>query len=899
MKKHNQNIIDDHIPCGDFSKLSNNKSKLSVANKALREKRYNDALVLYNELVSYPAYDLPNSILDYIKKIISQINGSVIKEKDEELNCKNIKPNRIVLLVNPSHAHQIEVNFWTEFAKKLSSQGYEVIDLAFRKSTEFPHTKIVLHPARSHELAGRLADYEELPMPTWVGEELIDLAVDWEHRRWQLEKYTPKSRDGVVRTIKYIDHVINVLRPVLILTTNKIDPPNFFSHIAAKHYNVMYRFLERSPLDTYLLENYGMFGESETVERVITRLINRGNMNYSSTRSQQLIKKIIGNPYGFRAKEANRIPYNTEGTKTRPLFFLPLDNALWTGWAQSDHPQGDIDYKVFRTPENAILSLDKAIKAAGGRFLIKPHPSCKEWLRISKEFNDVEFTEADLDTLCSEADVIITFLTKVCYLGLAKGKAVVSFGCGLLDNLGVTYQVKSAIELPSILNNAMQKKDLNIKLQKFFELLPMLELDFISNGEHLANAFSDLHQISNEVSGQDFLRLFNTAFKRKSKQVSSCIDRQIIDHDLPIVVFDISRLLNRELRMSGISRYIISLAKQLVLDPRISVYLAYVSQINKYGTSAIVFNELQKEFGRKLYPLTDLLNCIESSGKPYVYHSPINPLPEKVKYPNMRRVITVHDLFHITLTHHYAAKKFITPSIIESIDLDNDGIISVSAFSLDQLSSFVGKVLKFSTITHLGVDQNFAKSGIGVEISIINELGWEDSELIVIPFQGDPRKGFERMIKLAQSWVSYASNRRIVVFGQSRNKLNFDSKLCDLDIDTDKVLYLADLTDEQLARLYQRSLFMLYLSEAEGFGLPPLEAMSCGCPAVLLANTALAEVYHGWSLLMSMDISDSELLSKINSLDFKSYQKAAIDFTRQFEWNIVGDKTVDFYLNYI
>lgn len=47
--------------------------------------------------------------------------------------------------------------------------------------------------------------------------------------------------------------------------------------------------------------------------------------------------------------------------------------------------------------------------------------------------------------------------------------------------------------------------------------------------------------------------------------------------------------------------------------------------------------------------------------------------------------------------------------------------------------------------------------------------------------------------------------------------------------------------DARLRRLYSASTVLLYPSRYEGFGLPPLEAMSCGCPVVTTAVGAVPE----------------------------------------------------------
>jgi glycosyltransferase involved in cell wall biosynthesis len=49
-------------------------------------------------------------------------------------------------------------------------------------------------------------------------------------------------------------------------------------------------------------------------------------------------------------------------------------------------------------------------------------------------------------------------------------------------------------------------------------------------------------------------------------------------------------------------------------------------------------------------------------------------------------------------------------------------------------------------------------------------------------------------------------------------------------------------SDAQLRALYERAACFVYPSTYEGFGLPPLEAMSCGCPVLVANATALPEV---------------------------------------------------------
>src|SRR5204862_1358443 len=53
---------------------------------------------------------------------------------------------------------------------------------------------------------------------------------------------------------------------------------------------------------------------------------------------------------------------------------------------------------------------------------------------------------------------------------------------------------------------------------------------------------------------------------------------------------------------------------------------------------------------------------------------------------------------------------------------------------------------------------------------------------------------------------------------------------------------LGFVPDGDLPELYRAASVFVYPSLYEGFGLPPLEAMACGCPVICSARGALGEV---------------------------------------------------------
>ncbi|HZT48285.1 MAG TPA: glycosyltransferase family 1 protein, partial [Hyphomicrobiaceae bacterium] len=75
------------------------------------------------------------------------------------------------------------------------------------------------------------------------------------------------------------------------------------------------------------------------------------------------------------------------------------------------------------------------------------------------------------------------------------------------------------------------------------------------------------------------------------------------------------------------------------------------------------------------------------------------------------------------------------------------------------------------------------------------------------------------------------------------------------------VLWLGRLPDDELAALLRDSLCLAFPSLAEGFGIPPLEAMTLGCPVVASDRASLPEVCGDAALYASPEDADAWLAS--------------------------------------
>ena len=112
------------------------------------------------------------------------------------------------------------------------------------------------------------------------------------------------------------------------------------------------------------------------------------------------------------------------------------------------------------------------------------------------------------------------------------------------------------------------------------------------------------------------------------------------------------------------------------------------------------------------------------------------------------------------------------------------------------------------------------------------------------------------------------------------------------------VRHLSGIFDEQLAHLYHAAGVLVTPSHYEGFGLPALEAMNCGCPAVVSNRGSLPEIVgpngvmvddpddvSTWADILHRVLTDSEMRAEMvengrSHADTFSWEKAA-SLTRQ------------------
>jgi glycosyltransferase involved in cell wall biosynthesis len=115
----------------------------------------------------------------------------------------------------------------------------------------------------------------------------------------------------------------------------------------------------------------------------------------------------------------------------------------------------------------------------------------------------------------------------------------------------------------------------------------------------------------------------------------------------------------------------------------------------------------------------------------------------------------------------------------------------------------------------------------------------------------------------------------------------------------DRIVWLSGASRDDVVLLMQGAQVLLQPSRYEGFGLPVIEAMACGCPVIASDIPALREVSSGAAVLVAAGDIDGFARALRNVLASSeqraSLRAAGIDRARAFSWHRTVRETAAVY----
>ena len=343
---------------------------------------------------------------------------------------------------------------------------------------------------------------------------------------------------------------------------------------------------------------------------------------------------------------------------------------------------------------------------------------------------------------------------------------------------------------------------------------------------------------------------------------------------------------------SGIGRYIRNLISHLQILDRKNEYIILhlkkdFNELNYKNNFHKVLADFPWYGVREQLMLLKLLKTLKQD----LVHFPHFNVPY---FYNGKFVVTIHDLIHQhfsmqrSTTHGpiiYKIKKIGYRKIFQRAIKRAEKILVPSNFVKNQLTSESNIPSKKIVVTPEAVDDRLLK------VTVTRKF---DFPYIFYVGNAHPHKNLEGLIKTFMK-LKKKHNLKLVLAGHDnyfweRLKTKFSDK---------DIIYKGHICEEELVSLYINASVFVMPSFEEGFGIPILESMACGCPVVSSNAGSLPEV--GGDACLYFDPYDlGEMGDKIDLvLKSKKLREELISHglvrVKGFSWKKLTEQTLEVY----
>lgn len=314
-------------------------------------------------------------------------------------------------------------------------------------------------------------------------------------------------------------------------------------------------------------------------------------------------------------------------------------------------------------------------------------------------------------------------------------------------------------------------------------------------------------------------------------------------------------------KVTGVERYAIEVIKQLdeiISNNQVKIIIPYIpNELPVAGLQHIEYvttNERYSKINHNIWEQVVLPAYLGARG--WIGLNLCNSSP--LLKPD---IICIHDIFYKTFPNFFITRQSKKMAIRRRVNYWFAGklakkIITVSEFSKKQIAEYYCKDENKIYVSKEGWEHNL---GVEPDDSIFDRLiGVTKGNYFFSLGQLSPHKNIKWVYEVAKRNL----NQIFVVTGQ----INFDIEMPTGSVPSN-VIMTGYLSDGEVMALMQGMKALLFPSYCEGFGIPPMEALSKGKKVIMSDRTCLPEIYGKTVSYINPDsyeVDLEKLLSEVN-----------------------------------
>lgn len=260
------------------------------------------------------------------------------------------------------------------------------------------------------------------------------------------------------------------------------------------------------------------------------------------------------------------------------------------------------------------------------------------------------------------------------------------------------------------------------------------------------------------------------------------------------------------------------------------------------------------------------------------------------------QVLTIHDCASFQLRGKYdAARNFYTKRVVVPLARRVRQLVAVSGTTAQDITRYYGIPAEQISVVWNGIDHaRFRPDAVAEAPSL------DHPYFLYVARLEHPAKNHVRLIEAFEQVVARRPElpHSLVLAGADWHGADAIHARIAASPVRSRILTPGFVKTEALAGWYAGAEAMIYPSLFEGFGLPPLEAMACGCPVACSARGSLGEVVGDAARLVDpenpTDIAAS-LLEMLLPAERAKWRARGLRRAALFDWREVGKNTAHLY----
>jgi glycosyltransferase involved in cell wall biosynthesis len=233
---------------------------------------------------------------------------------------------------------------------------------------------------------------------------------------------------------------------------------------------------------------------------------------------------------------------------------------------------------------------------------------------------------------------------------------------------------------------------------------------------------------------------------------------------------------------------------------------------------------------------------------------PIQQLPI-IRPARIKTVAVVHDLAVHNFSRQFTYKAWALLHVFSAqVSYQADEIIAVSDATAKDVERYYGRKSAVTVVPH-GIDTDKFRLPLDEQELLASSKALRDRLQVRKPFilfvgQIQPRKNIGRLIQAFNIMAAREKETQLVIAGGHGWLRQTIIETIKASPYRDRIQLTGPVDDFLLRSLYWGAEVFVLPSLYEGFGMPILEAMSCGCPVVTSNNSSMPEVAGGAAVLV-------------------------------------------------